>query len=103
MIGMDRSAFAYQTWRGPSPEMPLAHSPYETPRNYGFYFGPPFAQRPGVWVMDPWGRKLEGAPISETTRAELLRWERAASTPHVHRPKATPLLASSTPSRSKIT
>src|SRR5437588_2749862 len=22
MIGMDRSAFAYQTWRGPSPEMP---------------------------------------------------------------------------------
>src|SRR5258707_126660 len=24
--------------------------------------------------MDPWGRKLEGAPISEATRAELLRW-----------------------------
>ena len=97
MIGMDRSAFAYQTWRGPSPEMPLAHSPYETPQNYGFYFGPQFGQRPGVWVMDPWGRKLAGAPISETTRGELLRWERAASTPHVHRPKATPFLASSTP------
>ena len=80
MIGMDRSAFAYQTWRGPSPEMPLAHSPYETPGNYGFYFGPQFGQRPGgggeggVWVMDPWGRKLEGAPISDVTRAELLRW-----------------------------
>jgi len=76
MIGMDRSTFAYQTWGGPSPEMPLAHSPYETPRNYGFYFGPKFGQRPegGVWVMDPWGRKLEGAPISDTTRAELLRW-----------------------------
>src|SRR6266576_896464 len=51
MIGMDRAAVAYQTWRGPSPEMPLAHSPYETPRNYGFYFGPQFGQRPGVWVM----------------------------------------------------
>jgi len=76
MIGMDRSAFHYQTWRGPSPEMPLAHSPYETPRNYGFYFGPQFGQRPGggVWVMDPWGRKLEGAPISDVTKAELLRW-----------------------------
>ena len=76
MIGMDRPAFKYQTWRGPSPEMPLAHSPYETPRNYGFYFGPQFGQRPGmgVWVMDPWGRKLEGAPISDLTRAELLRW-----------------------------
>src|SRR3989475_2092245 len=34
MIGMDRSAFAYQTWRGPSPEMPLPHSPYETPREF---------------------------------------------------------------------
>src|SRR5258705_5254729 len=74
LIGMDRSAFAYQTWRGPSPEMPLAHSPYDTPGNYGFFFGPAFGQRPGVWVMDPWGRKLEGAPISEATRAELLRW-----------------------------
>ncbi len=74
MIGMDRSAFAYQTWGGPSPEMPLPHSPYETPRNYGFYFGPQFGQRPGVWVMDPWGRRLEGAPVSDATRAELLRW-----------------------------
>jgi spermidine dehydrogenase len=74
MIGMDRPAFAYQTWGGPSPEMPLAHSPYETPANYGFYFGPQFGQRPGVWVMDPWGRKLEGAPISDATRVELLRW-----------------------------
>jgi len=76
MIGMDRSAFAYQTWRGPSPEMPLAHSPYETPGNYGFYFGAQFGQLPGggVWVMDPWGRKLEGAPIGDATKAELLRW-----------------------------
>jgi len=74
MIGMDRSAFAYQTWRGPSPEMPLAHSPYEMPKHYGFYFGPELGKRPGTWVMDPWGRQLEGAPISDTTRAELLRW-----------------------------
>ena len=74
MIGMDRRAFSYQSWRGPSPEMPLAHSPYETPKNYGFYFGAQFGQRPGVWVMDPWGRRLEGAPLSDTAKAELLRW-----------------------------
>ncbi len=74
MIGMDRSSFDYQTWRGPSPEMPLSHSPYDTPMNYGFYFGPQFGQRPGVWVMDPWRRRLEGAPISESVKAELLRW-----------------------------
>jgi spermidine dehydrogenase len=74
MIGMDRSSFNYQAWRGPSPAMELNHSPYGTTRNYGFYFGPQFGQKPGVWVMDPWNRQLEGAPISTTERAELLRW-----------------------------
>ena len=74
MIGMDRSSFDYQTWRGPSPEMPLNHSPYGMPRDYGFYFGPQFGQRPGVWVMDPWSRKLEGAPLGETVKAELMRY-----------------------------
>src|SRR5438876_10033938 len=80
MIGMDRSSFTYQTWRGPAPEMPLSHSPYDTPSNYGFYFGPQFGQRPGgggggggrggVWVMNRWGGKLEDAPISDATKAE---------------------------------
>src|SRR5437764_739063 len=36
MIGMDRSSFDYQTWRGPSPEMPLSHSPYDTPGDQMF-------------------------------------------------------------------
>ena len=65
LIGMDRSAFNYQSWRGPSPEMPLSHSPYDEPKNYGFYFGAQFGKRPGVWVIDQWGRKLEGAPLSD--------------------------------------
>jgi len=74
MIGMDRSVFDYQRWRGSSPEMSLGHSPYDEPRNYGFYFGPRFGKTPGVWVMDPWGRKLEGAPLSDAVKADLLRW-----------------------------
>src|SRR5258707_6962796 len=69
LIGMDRSAFAYQTWRGPSPEMPLAHSPYETPGNYGFYFGPQFGQRPwgggGGWGIGPLGREAQGGPVMD--------------------------------------
>lgn len=77
MIGMDRRAFEYQRWAGPSPEWHVNKSPYDEPAHYGFYFGPQFGQRPGVWVMDPWGRKLEGAPISETDRAELMRWRTA--------------------------
>ena len=74
LIGMDRRALEYQSWRGPSPEMPLSQSPYAEPKNYGFYFGPQFGKRPGVWVIDPWWRKLEGAPLSETVKTELMRW-----------------------------
>jgi spermidine dehydrogenase len=74
LIGMDRSAFEYQRWRGPDAEMPLNHSPYGEPVNYGFYFGPHFGQRPGVWVLDPWGRQLEGAPLSDAVKADLMRY-----------------------------
>jgi len=76
MIGMDRSTFNHQTWRGPTPEMPLAQSPYDigSPKQYGFYFGSRFGKTPGVWLIDPWGRNLDGAPISDTAKAELLRW-----------------------------
>jgi spermidine dehydrogenase len=74
LIGMDRSVLEYQRWRSPAPEMPLSQSPYEEPKNYGFYFGPQFGQRPGVWVINPWGRKLDGAPLSDAVKAELMRW-----------------------------
>lgn len=73
LIGMDRSSFDYQTWRGPAPEIPLPHSPYDEPHNYGFYFGSRFGARPGVWVLDPWGRNLEGAPLPDAVKAEWLR------------------------------
>src|SRR3954466_15578844 len=29
MIGMDRRVFDYQKWRGPTPEIPVSHSPYD--------------------------------------------------------------------------
>ena len=76
-IGMDRSTLEYQRWGSRSPEMRLHQSPYANgaPENYGFYFGPQFGKRPGVWVIDPWGRKLEGAPLSEVQKAELMRWQ----------------------------
>lgn len=73
LIGMDRSAFEYQAWRGSQAELPLSHSPYDEPKNYGFYFGSQFGARPGVWVIDPWGKKLDGAPLSEAVKAEWLR------------------------------
>lgn len=45
-----------------------------TSKDYGFYFGSQFGQRPGVWVLDPWGRQLDGAPLSEGVKADLMRW-----------------------------
>jgi spermidine dehydrogenase len=74
LIGMDRPTLEYQRWRSSLPEMPLHQSPYAQPRNYGFYFGARFGQPSGVWVIDPWGRKLEGAPLTDEQRAELMRY-----------------------------
>lgn len=80
-IGMDWGAFQqYQTWQGPSPELDLARSPYRVlgmkEKTYGFYFGAKFGKNPGAWIVDPWGRNLEGCPFPEKTRQEMLAWHR---------------------------
>jgi spermidine dehydrogenase len=79
-IGLDWQAFKqYQSWQGPSPEMPLPRSPYRVAgfppvSTYGFYFGAKYGKTPGLWVKDPWRNNLEGTPFPETTRQELLKW-----------------------------
>ena len=78
-IGMDFNAFKeYQTWQGPSPAISLTRSPYRVlgmeEKTYGFYFGAQFGRNPGVWVVDPWGRNLEGCPFPEKQRQELVAW-----------------------------
>jgi len=88
-IGVDWHKFEYQTWNGPSPELQLSRTPYQMlgmqPASYGFYFGAKFGHPQGLWLTDPWGRKLEGAPISAEARADLLRW-RAGADPQFRRP-----------------
>lgn len=78
-IGMDFNAFKeYQTWQGPSPAIALTRSPYRVldmeQNTYGFYFGAKFGKTPGVWVVDPWGKNLEGCPFPEAQRQELMAW-----------------------------
>src|SRR5271167_2853689 len=77
-IGLKAQKLNYQAWAGPGPEMPLSQTPYEAVGmahgQYGFWFGTKFGQKPGMWLIDPMGKKLQGAPVSEATRAELLRW-----------------------------
>jgi len=89
-IGLKAPRLQYQKWAGPAKEMALSKTPYDMvgsePATYGLYFGAKFSQKPGVWLIDPWGKKLEGAPISESARAELLKW-RAGLQPEEKRPQ----------------
>ncbi len=88
-IGLRAPRFEYQKWGSREPEMPLSKTPYdmqgEMPKTYGFYFGPKFGQKPGTWLIDPWGNKLNGAPLTAQQKMELLKW-RSGGTPEA-RPK----------------
>src|SRR5215471_1164220 len=72
-IGLKTPRLEYQKWGSSDPEIPLTTTPYLGSAPYGLYFGAKFGQPKGVWVTDPWGKKLEGAPISAKAREELLR------------------------------
>jgi spermidine dehydrogenase len=77
-IGLKTPKLTYQKWGGPGSEMPLSRTPYDAAGmeygQYGFWFGAQFGHKPGMWVMDPVRQKLEGAPISASTRAEWVRF-----------------------------
>jgi spermidine dehydrogenase len=77
-IGLKAPRLNYQKWAGPAPEMLLSRTPYEAVGlehgQYGFWFGAKFGEESGMWLIDPVGKNLQGAPISQTARAEWLRW-----------------------------
>jgi spermidine dehydrogenase len=77
-IGLKVPRLTYQKWDGTQPELALSRTPYEAAGlehgQYGFWFGARFGQTPGMWLIDPLGKNLEGAPISQTSRLEWLRW-----------------------------
>ncbi len=88
-IGLRSPRFEYQKWGSPEPEMPLSKTPYdmqgEMPKTYGFYFGRKFGQKLGKWLIDPWGNRLNGAPITAQQKGDLLKW-RGGGAPEL-RPK----------------
>ncbi len=75
-IGLRAPRFEYQKWGSREPELPLSKTPYDMvgdmPKSYGFYFGNKFGN--ATWLIDPWGKQLEGAPITPQQKAELLKW-----------------------------
>jgi spermidine dehydrogenase len=74
-IGLKTQRLEYQKWAGPAPEIPVERTPYLGSAPYGLYFGAKFGQPNGVWVTDPWVKKLDGAPLPARTREELLRYQ----------------------------
>jgi len=77
-IGLRAPKLTYQKWGGSGPTMTLGRTPYDSAGlsrgEYGFWFGAKFKQKPGMWLIDPVGKKMEGAPVSSDTRGELARW-----------------------------
>ena len=77
-IGLRELKLTYQRWSGSEPEFPLSRTPYQAiglkSGQYGFWFGTKFGHTPGMWLINPVGKNLQGAPISNGTRLEWLRW-----------------------------
>jgi spermidine dehydrogenase len=85
-IGLRTPDLKYQSWAGPRKEFPLSKTPYEAVGlqhgQYGFWFGAKFGSTPGsksegksgMWLIDPVGKDLKGAPVTDSARMEWLRW-----------------------------
>jgi spermidine dehydrogenase len=65
--------FKYQEWSGSQPAVKLETAPYPVGGSTaGFFFGDKFGHPEGIWLIDPWGKELAGAPISDQAKRELL-------------------------------
>ncbi len=77
-IGLHAPKLRYQKWAGTKPEMVLGRTPYDSAGlsrgQYGFWFGSQFGQTGGMWLLDPVGKELQGAPVGDNARKELQRW-----------------------------
>src|SRR5262245_11299374 len=79
-IHIHLDGFQYQSWTGGQPEIRLGRTPYTSGgKSSAFFFGPRFGENDGRLLVDPWGKNLDGAPIPEKIRAELLTMWRARS------------------------
>lgn len=81
-IGIDWKQVQYQRWNGPDKAPEIQTAPYGVggPTS-GLYFGAKFGHPEGVWIRDPWGTQLAGAPIPAQAKAELLGMREADRKP----------------------
>ena len=90
-IGVRWNQFQYQQQTGEAKSLDIQTAPYGVGGSTsGFFFGKKFGHSEGVWVRDPWGTHLEGAPISDAAKRELLGMREADRRPFSakqHQPK----------------
>jgi spermidine dehydrogenase len=80
-VGIDARQFQYQQ---NASRVATGVTPYAGDgSNFGFYFGAGNGHGEGTWLIDPWAKKLEGAPIPVEAKRELLAMQ---DTPD-HHPK----------------
>jgi spermidine dehydrogenase len=80
-LGIDPRQFKYQK---NASNIATGVTPYAGDgSNFGFFFGADTGYAEDTWLVDPWGKKLEGAPIPVEAKRELL----AMRTMSDHRPK----------------
>lgn len=73
-IGFDGKPFEYQQWGGGEPELKLTTLPYAWGGpNSGMFFGARFGHPEGLWLIDPWGKKLAGAPLPDPVKQQLFK------------------------------
>jgi spermidine dehydrogenase len=76
-IGLHTPRLNYQKWVG-EPDLAISRTPYESAGlssgQYGFWFGAKFGQKQGLWLIDPLGKQMQGAPVSDAARTELQRF-----------------------------
>lgn len=69
-VGIDPRQFQYQRNDG---GIATGVTPYAGDgSNFGLYFGTDSRHSKGMWLVDPWTKRLEGAPISAESKRELL-------------------------------
>ena len=92
-LGIRWPNFKYQAWQERThPELPLETAPYpNSGKTSALFFGAKFGHPEGLWLHDPWGKRLVGAPIAEHVRQQLLKRRDADRKPfsaHALQPKS---------------
>ncbi len=72
-IGFDGKGLDYQTLSSDLEAMKVSNTTYAgTGPNHGMFFGSKFGHPEGLWVADPYGKKLEGTPFPAEVKSQLL-------------------------------